>query len=52
MAVGDVPRPFNPGSPDLADVKNGPLASAGQNLVTIYQEYQAYLRGKQEGQLT
>src|SRR3954465_9077351 len=49
LAVGDVPRALQPTSPDLADVKNGPLANAGQALISIYQEYQAFLRNGGNG---
>ncbi|HEX8204138.1 MAG TPA: hypothetical protein VF590_26915, partial [Isosphaeraceae bacterium] len=45
LAVGDLTPTFRPVNGDLADVKNGPLAVAGQDLVGIYQEYQAFLRG-------
>ena len=33
---------FTPTSGDPADVKNGPLAKAGQDLITVYLEYQRF----------
>ncbi len=38
----DSPPAWHPTSLDPADVKNGPLANAGQELINIYLEYQAY----------
>jgi hypothetical protein len=39
-----------PTSTDVADVKNGPLANAGTDLIRVYQQYQAYVHngGKPE----
>src|SRR5689334_10045377 len=33
-----------PTSTDLHDVKNGPMANAGPDLISIYFEYQAFLQ--------
>src|SRR4051794_30114789 len=49
LAIGDGLRPQQPTSPDLADVQNGPLSNTGQVLISIYQEYQTYLRNGGNG---
>jgi hypothetical protein len=43
---GDTPPAWRPTSQNVADVKNGPMANAGPDLIKVYQEYQAY---KQSG---
>ena len=40
----NTPPTWRPTNHDLTDVKNGPLALAGQDLINIYQEYLAYER--------
>lgn len=44
LSIGDGPISFQPTSVDIADVKNGPLAKAGSQLISIYQEYQTFLQ--------
>ena len=38
----DVPSNFHPTTTDVYDVKNGPMAIAGQDLISIYKEYQQF----------
>jgi hypothetical protein len=45
LAIGDGFSAFVPDSNVLADVKRGPMAMAGEQLVTVYQEYQNFLAG-------
>ncbi len=42
-APGYGPPTWVPTTTNIADVKNGPLAKAGQDLISLYQEYQTYL---------
>jgi len=37
---------------DIGDVKNGPLAKAGQDLIAIYQEYQSFVQAGGTGTFT
>lgn len=43
------PPAWHPTTTNLADVKNGPLALAGQQLVQIYQEYLTYAQSGGQG---
>lgn len=49
LSIGNA-APLQPTNNNLADVKQGPLARAGQQLLTIYQEYQGYLARNDQGQ--
>ncbi|MEO6807637.1 MAG: Ig-like domain-containing protein, partial [Isosphaeraceae bacterium] len=40
---------WNPGNSNIADVVRGPLANAGDTLINVYQSYQTYLQGGQQG---
>ena len=39
---GDGVRLWQPTSADIGDIKNGPLANAGDKLIQVYQNYQKY----------
>lgn len=49
LSIGDT-LPFQPTSNNIADVKHGPMARAGEQLLTIYQEYQAFTTANDQGQ--
>jgi large repetitive protein len=49
LLSGDPPR-WQPTSSNPLDVKNGPLAKAGQDLITVYGEYQQFLQNNRTGQ--
>ncbi|SIO58980.1 hypothetical protein SAMN05444166_5882 [Singulisphaera sp. GP187] len=38
-----------PATTDIGDVKNGPLAKAGQSLIGVYQDYQQYMEAGGNG---
>jgi hypothetical protein len=38
-----------PATTDIGDVKNGPLAKAGQSLIGVYQDYQQYVEAGGNG---
>ncbi|WP_406695141.1 hypothetical protein V5E97_29305 [Singulisphaera sp. Ch08] len=41
-----------PTTTDIGDVKNGPLAKAGQSLIGVYQDYQQYMEAGGNGHFT
>lgn len=38
-----------PATTDISDIKNGPLAKAGQSLIGVYQDYQQYVEAGGNG---
>ncbi|MBX6314631.1 MAG: S8 family serine peptidase, partial [Isosphaeraceae bacterium] len=52
LLTGTAPPDWQKDLVDLTAVKSGPLAKAGQDLVSIYEEYQAFVQGGGGGQFT
>ena len=44
-----LPAPAQPASNDISDVKNGPMAGAGPQLIDLYRDYRKYKRDTNNG---